>query len=189
MPYANNIRTAWAIQMQLTDTGTMYMTTAPRGFNYNGNWYTPSKILQTVGRVADVAKTNDSNLTLGFSGIDIQFKQALLDANNIGIGGRPCNIYRVFFTDSYAVESVKPRYFGVINSFSIEDNYETSLASTKPVTFSVIVNLKTQQQILKQRVAGRFTNQASMQTYYPEDTSFNLLPRLRDRVITMGKDL
>lgn len=183
----NNIRTAWMVMMQLTDTGIMYMTSAPFNITYNGHEYLASNLLQSVGRIGDVAKANDTSLALSFTGVDIIFKQALLEANNVGLGGRPCNIYRVLFNDDWSVASILPRYFGVINNVSITDNYSIQLGGTKPVTFNVIVNLKTQQEVLKHRVSGRFTSQSSMQQYYPSDTSFNGLASLRDRIITLGK--
>lgn len=190
VPVSDNIRTAWMISLQLTDISTMYMTSAPFDIPYNGNIYLRSPLLASVGRVADVAKTNDTVLALAFVGVDIQFKQALLAANDKGLGGRPAKVYRVFFDQDWAVQSVQPRYFGVINSISIEDNYETTPGgSQKPVTFNVGINLKTQQQVLKQRIAGRFTSQSSMQNSFPTDTSFNGLPGLRDRIITLGKDV
>lgn len=187
---ADNIRTAWMVSMQLTDISTMYMTSAPFQIVYDGNTYLPSGLLTSVGRVADVAKTNDTQLALAFTGVDIQFKEALLTANDKGLGGRPTKVYRVFFNDTWEVDRILPRYFGVINSISMEDNYETTPGgSQKPVTFNVGINLKTQQQVLKQRIAGRFTSQASMQNSFPTDTSFNGIAGLRDRVITLGKDL
>ncbi len=184
----NNIRTAWMVQMQLTDDATMYMTSAPFNIEYGGQTYLASNLLQSIGRVADVAKTNDTTLALNFVGIDIAFKQALLAANDVGLGGRPTNLYRVLFNDDWSVSQILPRYFGVINSVAINDNYDNNVGSTRPATFSVIVNLKTQQEVLKHRVVGRFTAQASMQTYYPSDTSFNGLPALRDRVIVLGRE-
>ena len=187
---ADNIRTAWMVSMQLSDISTMYMTTAPFQIQYNNNTYLPSSLLQSIGRIADVAKANDTQLSLAFTGVDIQFKEALLAANDKGLGGRPTNIYRVFFNESWEVDRILPRYFGVINSVAIDDNWETTPGgSQKPVTFNVGVNLKTQQQVLKQRIAGRFTSQASMQNSFPSDTSFNGIAGLRDRTITLGKDL
>lgn len=185
--YDNNIRTSWMVQLQLTDTGTMYMTSAPFNIDYEGNTYIASSLLQSIGRVADVAKANDTTLSLNFVGIDIVFKQALLEANDVGLGGRPCNLYRVLFNDDWSVQQILPRYFGVINSVAINDTYDSNIGSTKPATFSVIINLKTQQEVLKHRVAGRYTSQASMQNYFPSDTSFNGIAALRDRVITLGK--
>lgn len=187
---SDNIRTAWMVSLELTDISTMYMTSAPFQITYNGNDYLQSPLLTSVGRVADVAKTNDTQLALAFTGVDIQFKEALLIANDKGLGGRPAKLYRAFFTDTWDVDRILPRYFGVINSISIEDNYETTPGgSTKPVTFNVGINLKTQQQVLKQRISGRFTSQASMQNSYPSDTSFNGIAGLRDRVITLGKEI
>lgn len=187
---ADNIRTAWMVSLQLTDTATMYITTAPFDITYNGNAYVRSNLLQSVGRIADVAKTNDTVLSLAFSGVDVQFKEALLIANDKGLGGRPANVYRVFFNDTWEVDRILPRYFGVINAISIDDNYETMPGgSQKPVTFNVAISLKTQQQVLKQRVAGRFTSQSSMQNSFPNDTSFNGIAGLRDRIITLGKDV
>lgn len=185
--YDNNIRTSWMVQLQLTDTGTMYMTSAPFNIDYEGHTYIASSLLQSIGRVADVAKANDTTLSLNFVGIDIAFKQALLEANDVGLGGRPCNLYRVLFNDDWSVQQILPRYFGVINSVAINDTYDSNIGSTKPATFSVIINLKTQQEVLKHRVAGRYTSQASMQNYFPSDTSFNGIAALRDRVITLGK--
>lgn len=186
--YDNNIRTAWMVLLQLTDTGTMYMTSAPFNIEYEGNTYLASNLLQSIGRVADVAKANDTTLALNFVGIDIAFKQALLEANDVGLGGRPCNLYRVLFNEDWSVSQILPRYFGVINSVAINDNYDTNVGSTRPATFTVIINLKTQQEVLKHRVSARYTVQSSMQNYFPSDTSFNGIAALRDRIITLGKE-
>ena len=182
IPQPDQLRTAWLVNIQLADNYVLYFCSGPADVTYNGQTYTASPILAGVGRLADNIRSSDSTLDIAFVGVNIALKQTLLTANDVGLGGRPVNVYRVYYDNNWTVNSILPRYFGVINSVTFEDNWPTDASSTL-ATFNVLVSLKSQKEILKNRLPGRFTSQADMQKFFPSDTSFNGLPALRDRVI------
>lgn len=183
-----SIRTAWLVSVAVADNLTLYFTTAPFDISYLGNTYQSNGPLYSVGRLADNIKSSDTTLSIAFVGIDQTFKQSLLAYNDAGLGGRPVTVARAYFNLNWIQTSILPRYWGIINSISIEDDYPTTPGATDPVSFSVMINLKGQDQILENRIAGRYTNGPSQQVWFPTDTSMDIVPALRDRVITLGRE-
>lgn len=184
----DNIRTAWMVDVQVSNDTTLYFTTGPQDIIYNNNTYMANGPLRGVGRLSDNVRASDTTVGVTFLGIDIQFKQALLTANDVGLNGRPVNIYRVYFDDSWVVSGTPLlRYSGIIDSFTITDNYPTEIGSTDPISFNILISLRGIKDILINRVAGAFTNTASHQSLIdPTDICMDIVPSLYGVSSTLG---
>jgi len=117
---ATQIRTAWLLDWYMSDIDHWAVTTAPFNITANSLTYLASPLPTSVGRLADTAKASDTELSIAFSGIDLQFKQMALTSV---LTGRPFNVYRVYFNPDYSVQTIAQRYSGLITSVSFDEDY------------------------------------------------------------------
>ena len=178
------IKTAWLLDWYMSDSDHWAVTSAPFAITYNSLNYIASPLPTSVGRLADTAKASDTTLSVSFSGVDINFKYQALQAD---IVGRPFNCYRVYFNDDYSVNTISQRYAGLITSVTFDEDYPTDLTNRGETTFSVLFQLRSIKEILKNRVAGRFTTSADQQRFFPGDTSMDQIPAETGRQIILGK--
>lgn len=181
---APTIKTAWLLDWYMSDVDHWFVTTAPFNITYNGQVYQSSPLPTSVGRLQENVKVGDNTMSVVFGVVDSSFKQLALGTN---LTGRPFNVYRVYFNDDYSILQIVQRYAGLITVVEFEDNVPSQLADNSEATFSVMFQLKSLKEILKNRVAGRFTNSADMQRFFPTDTSMDYVPAEADREIILGR--
>jgi hypothetical protein len=75
-------------------------------------------------------------------------------------------------------------FYGYINSFSIGEQW---MEEVRMYVGLITVNAANIQMILQNRVAGRFTNNASWQFFNPTDTSMNRVSVISNLTLPFGK--
>lgn len=183
-----NIRTSWAVDVQISDSTTLYFTNGPQDVVFNNHTYVSTPILAGVGRIPSNIKASDTSYAITFVGIDVQFKQQLLTLADNGLNGRPVNCYRVFYDQNWVLlRAPLLRASGVIDTFNISDNYPETPGSNEAVSFNVTLSIRGLRDILQNRIAGVFTNDASHKALIdPTDNCMSIIPSLRDVSLILG---
>lgn len=165
-----------------TTTYTFSSTYKPE--TVEGTVFTPLGGLLGVGmQQRDMrATTFDTSITI--SGIGPENIYAVLATK---IKGSLITIWRGFYNDNYVLETVVPRFRGIVTSYTINEDLNVG---DKNDTFTVAINCSSFKSILENRVAGRFTSPKYWNQYEGaptiQDTSLINLPNLINAHLDFG---
>lgn len=169
----NVIRYADFVRLTTADT-TYLFSTAPAAITVPAVDANPFNGLGQLVQVGDVTRdikstANETSFTL--VGIDTAMLSLVLGA---GIKGSKIEAWHGFFDSSGALLTTGGtgglyQYFtGYINSFSISEQW---MEEVRMYVGAVSITASSIQIILRNRVAGRYTNDASWQFFTPNDNS------------------
>ena len=145
--------------------------------NGNSETYTGAGQLLSISPSRSELRNTASDVTITISGIpDARIKEIM----NSKIKGSRVEIYRVLYnagtwTVLGAVGNPVGRFFGIINNFSLEEDYDIT-NKTNSNTISLICS--SWHEVLNTKVTGRRTNPEDMKSFYSADTSFDRVPKL-----------
>jgi hypothetical protein len=178
------------VRLDIPDYGVLRLSTFHKaitiqesdGFDYS---YSPAGILMSVSESVSELRASSVETAVGLSGIPIAYAQGV---QAVRIKGSRIEIRRVFtdpITDNPLAIAGNPIFMfqGVVTNYGFSEQYnEFSLDS------SLVINLSCSSLVdmLNTKIAGRRTNQESMNLFYPSDSSFNRITNLIGRPFDFG---
>lgn len=171
----NNIRFADFVRI-ITPTATYRFSTAPIALtipSVDSQPFDGLGALVGFGKIQRDIKATANETTLSVVGIDTSYLGAVLASN---FKGSQVTMWKGFFNiDGSLITTggtggLYQYFYGFINAFSIGEQW---MEEVRMYAGTITLNCANIQMILQNRVAGRFTNDASWQFYYPNDTSMN----------------
>jgi len=185
----NNIRYADFVRI-VTGEGEYRFSTSPTALTITAVDPLP---FDGLGQLVDIGKiqrdikstANQTSITL--IGIDTSMLSLVLGTN---LKGSQITMWKGFFDTNGqllttgGMGGLYQYFYGYINSFSIGEQW---MEEVRMYVGLITVNAANIQMILQNRVAGRFTNNASWQFYNPTDTSMNRVATISNLYLPFGK--
>jgi len=153
----------------------------------DGNTYSYPAVgtLLGVTQIANELKSSQADVTISLSGIPSQYMADIV-ANPIKAA--PVEIRKVFFDTSgnYLNIAGNPilEFVGVVSNFSIDEKWTSY--STQTVTSTINLTCASTLAVLSKQEAGRRTNQADQNYWFPGDNAMNRVASLTDAVWDFG---
>ena len=144
----------------------------------DGVEYTPLGGLLAVGAQQKDLRVTEADTSISLSGIDGNNINLVL-ANKVK--GSQLEILRGFYSDTYVLGNVYPRFNGYITNYSITEDRQD-----QDDNFTVIVNASSFKSVLENRVAGRYTNKESWRSFSPNDASMDNVYSISGRTFDFG---
>ena len=185
----NNIRYADFVRITTT-SGTYRFSTAPASLTIPAVDSQPFDALGQLIKVGDAQrdiKSTANETTFTLVGIDTAMLGFVLGQD---IKGSQIEAWHGFFnTDGTLITTggtggLYQFFNGYINSFSINEQW---MEETRQFVGMITVNAASIQIILKNRIAGRYTNDNSWQFFSPNDTSMNRVAIIASTYFDFGK--
>lgn len=185
----NNIRYADFVRVT-TPSNTYLFTTAPAPITVPAVDPAPfagvGQLIQ-VGQAARDIKSTANETTFSLVGIDVAMLGWVLSNE---IKGSKIEAWHGFFNVNGALITsggtggLYKFFTGYVNSFAISEQW---MEEARMFVGTIAVNASSIQLILKNRVAGRYTNNNSWQFFTPGDTSMNRVPFITTINYQFGK--
>jgi hypothetical protein len=143
--------------------------------------------LVDIGKIQRDIKSTANQTSITLVGIDTAMLSLVLGTN---LKGSQITMWKGFFnTDGQLLTTgglggLYQYFYGYINSFSIGEEW---MEEVRMYVGLITVNAANIQMILQNRVAGRFTNNASWQFFNPTDTSMNRVATISTLFLPFGK--
>jgi len=163
----------------VANTNVYTFSSAYRAEVIDGVTYLPMGGLLAVGVQNRDLRVTSSDTTIALSGISGNNIPLVLGTK---IRGSEMEIIRGFYDDNYELANTYPRFTGIITNYAILNDREDI-----DDNFTVSVSASSYRTIFENRVAGRYTNQESWQTYSPGDNSMNNVYSIAGRTFDFGK--
>lgn len=152
------------------------------GFNYS---YAPAGVLMSVSEGISELRATSVETAIGLSGIPVEYAITVQAAR---LKGSRVEIRRVFtdpITDNPLTIAGNPVFMfqGVVTNYGFSEQYNEFSDES-----SLVINLSCASLVdmLNTKIAGRRTNQESMNQFYPSDSSFNRITNLIGRPFDFG---
>ncbi len=145
----------------------------------DGVTYLPMGGLLQVGVQNRDLRVTSSDTTIALSGVSGNNIPLVLGTK---IRGSEMEIIRGFYDDNYELANTYPRFTGIITNYAVLNDREDI-----DDNFTVSVSASSYRTVLENRVAGRYTNQESWQTFSPGDKSMNNVYSIAGRTFDFGK--
>jgi len=144
----------------------------------NNETYTPLSGLLSIGPLQNDIKVTSADTIIAVSGIAGNNIATVLNNN---VRGSFVELYRGFYNSNYQLANVYLRFTGIVTNYAIQED-RTNLDDN----FTVSLTASSFKVILDGRIAGRKTNQAAWQYFYPNDTSMNDVQSLAGVTFAFG---
>jgi hypothetical protein len=185
----NNIRYADFVRV-ITGTQTFLFSTAPTSLTIpevDSQPFDGLGVLVNIGKIQRDIKSTANQTTIDLVGIDTAFLGEVL---NQDLKGAQITMWKGFFnTDGSLITSggsggLYQYFYGYVNNFNISEQW---MEEVRMYVGTVSVSASNIQMILQNRIAGRFTNDASWQFTTPGDTSMNRVSVISTLYYAFGK--
>jgi hypothetical protein len=185
----NNIRYADFVRV-ITGTQTFLFSTAPTSLTIpevDSKPFDGLGVLVNIGKIQRDIKSTANQTTIDLVGIDTAFLGEVL---NQDLKGAQITMWKGFFnTDGSLITSggsggLYQYFYGYVNNFNISEQW---MEEVRMYVGTVSVSASNIQMILQNRIAGRFTNDASWQFITPGDTSMNRVSVISTLYYAFGK--
>jgi hypothetical protein len=143
--------------------------------------------LVDIGKIQRDIKSTANQTSITLVGIDTAMLSLVLGTN---LKGSQITMWKGFFDNdgqlltTGGLGGLYQYFYGYINSFSIGEEW---MEEVRMYVGLITVNAANIQMILQNRVAGRFTNNASWQYFNPTDTSMNRVSVISNLFLPFGK--
>lgn len=168
---ADNVRVFYAVEF-LLDAGPIRLWTGYGDRTIDGEVYTGSGDLMSIGDVATTADLSAPNIDLSLSGMPGEIISLALQES---YQRRTCNIY--FGTEDAGTHATFLAYSGTLNTMTIRDSGQTGV-----ITVSIDSKL-----LELQRASNRRYTSESQKSRYSTDTFFDYVAGIQDAEIVWGR--
>lgn len=144
----------------------------------NGTTYTPLGGLLAVGVQNRDLRVTSSDTSISLSGVSGNNIAVVLGTK---IKGSKLEILRGFYNNNYVLGNTYNRFTGIITSYNIAEERQGTEDN-----FTVTINASSYKTVLENRIAGRFTNMESWQTFNSTDSSMNNVYSIADQQFDFG---
>lgn len=152
------------------------------GYSYS---YAPAGILMSVSESTSELRASSVETNIGLSGIPVEYAVTVQAQR---LKGSRVEIRRVFLdavSDTPLTITGNPVFMfqGVVTNYGFSEQYNEFSEDS-----SLVINLVCSSLVdmLNTKIAGRRTNEESMKTFYPGDTSFNRITNIVGRPYDFG---
>ena len=145
--------------------------------------------LVDIGKIQRDIKSTANQTSITLVGIDTSLLGLVLGSD---LKGSQITMWKGFFNTqgelltTGGLGGLYQYFYGYINAFTIGEQW---MEEARMYVGLITVNAANIQMILQNRVAGRFTNNASWQFYNPTDTSMNRVASISSLFLPFGKQL
>jgi hypothetical protein len=158
----------------------LYLSDSDFAWSVGGRSYQNLGSLLSVGKSHSNLRATPHQLSIEMSGIDAQVFSA---AFNSDVQGSSVRVSR-FWTEPGSptvIGSLTQKFEGIVNNVSFKETWNPP-NSEFTIAFQCVSTL----QLLRNRIAGRRTNEDDMQKYFPTDTSFKRVARIKNSNFNFG---
>jgi len=131
----------------------------------NNETYTPLGGLLSIGPLQNDIRVTSADTIIAVSGIAGNNISTVLNNN---VRGSVIELYRGFYDNNYNLANTYLRFTGIITSYAVQEDRQNL-----DDVFTVSLTASSTKVVLDNRIAGRKTNQAAWQYWFPTDTSMN----------------
>lgn len=154
-------------------------------FTYEGVDYLPLGDLVSISSSRSELRTSSDTIDIIISGIG---NSRLEDLVKSEFRTSAVEIFRGFFSEDGTLETaITPnpvgRFKGFINSVSLNETWNTE---TRESSNTVTFECQSYIDILSQKTSGRQTNPRSMKAFFPNDVSFDRVPKIANARYNFG---
>lgn len=170
------------VVVRVSNHSTPFSITESDGQSYS---YPAVGTLLGVTQIANELKSSQADVTISLSGIPGQY---MSDIVSNPIKAAPVEIRKVFFDTSgnflNIVGNPVLEFVGVVSNFSIDEKWTNY--SSQTVTSTINLTCASTLAVLSKQEAGRRTNQADQNYWFPGDNAMNRVASLTDAVWDFG---
>lgn len=158
----------------------LYLSDESYARNIDGRLYTNLGTLLTITKTNSNLRASTQQLTITISGLDLP---AFTVAFNEDIQGSQVIVRRAWTPPGSPtiIGSLTQKFIGVINNVNFKETWNPPNSE-----FTISFDCTSKLQLLKNKIAGRRTNQDDMEKYFPTDTSFNRVARIKNSNFNFG---
>lgn len=186
-PYSS-VQQATFVKFQTSENGipiTVRMSTHDTPITIDGELYPSIGALLSVSQITSEMKPSQGDVSIVISGIGNNYLSTIL---NNPIKGSPVEIRRAFFTTAGQMLNIPGNpmleFSGVINNFAVDEGWSDFTSNT--VTSTISLTCSSTMAVLINRVAGRRTNQADQEYWFPGDLAMNRVPVISEAIFDFG---
>lgn len=174
-----SVKTAMFIDI-LIPTTPLYLSDENYSRTVGGVTYTNLGSLLTVGKSHSNLRATAQGLIITASGLDASVFSAAFNNNT---QGSVVTVKRGWFSPGSftLIDAPVLKFSGIVNNISFKETW-----SGVNSEFTIAFECSSKLQLLKNKIAGRRTNEDDMQKYYPTDTSFKRVARIRNSNFNFG---
>lgn len=174
----NSVSTALYINIEIPGAP-LRLSDSSLNTSINGIPYTNKDSLLTVTKTHSNLRATAHELIITATGLSSEVFTA---AMNPDTQGSTVEIYRVWSNSDYVLISPSfLKFTGIVNNVSFKEDWNAPNS-----TYTVAFHCASKLQLLKNRIAGRRTNEDDMKKYYPTDTSFKRVAKIRNSNFNFG---
>jgi len=170
------------VVVRVSNHSTPFNITENDGQSYS---YPAVGTLLGVTQIANELKSSQADVTISLSGIPAQY---MSDIVSNPIKAAPVEIRKVFFDTSGNFLNIAGNpileFVGVVSNFSIDEKWTNY--SSQTVTSTINLTCASTLAVLSKQEAGRRTNQADQNYWFPGDNAMNRVASLTDAVWDFG---
>ena len=152
----------------------LYLSDESYARSINGRIYQNLGSLLTVSKTQSNIRASSHNLTVTMSGIDVN---VFSTAFNSDVQGSQVIVRRAFTQPGspVVISGLVQKFIGIVNNVHFKETW-----SPPNSEFTIAFECSSNLQLLQNKIAGRRTNEDDMQKYYPTDTSFKRVARIKN---------
>jgi len=133
----------------------------------NGETYTPLGEFLSITQTTSELRPSTDTITIGFTGVPSGSIDEILYSK---LKGSSVRVYRKFYTISGTPLATQGYFFGKINNFSIQEEYNVEERTSQNI---ILLECASNFSVLQQKISGRKTNQESEKKFFPSDDGMN----------------
>lgn len=146
----------------------------------NGEAYTPLGEFVNITATTSELRPSTDTITIGFSGIPSTSIDEVLYSK---LKGSSVRVYRQFYTISDSLIATQGYFFGKINNFSIQEEWDSATNSSSQI---ILIECSNNINVLNQKISGRKTNPVSEKKYFPNDLAMDRVPTIKGTKFDFG---
>lgn len=154
-------------------------------FTYEGTTYLPLGNLVNISSSRSELRSSSDTISIVISGVPNTRLEEVIKSE---FRTSSVEIFRGFFKEDGTLETnITPnpvgRFKGFINSVSLNETWDSE---TRESSNTVSFDCQSYIDILAQKTAGRQTNPRSMKAFFPNDVSFDRVPKIANARYNFG---
>jgi hypothetical protein len=158
----------------------LYLSDESFARSINGRVYQNLGSLLTVSKTHSNIRASAHNLTVTMSGLDAA---VFSTAFNADVQGSQVIVRRAFTVPGSPVPitGLVQKFIGIVNNVHFKESWSPPTSE-----FTIAFECSSDLQLLKNKIKGRRTNDDDMKKYYPSDTSFKRVARIKNSNFNFG---
>lgn len=153
---------------------------ADTAVSINSETYTPLGKFLSITQTTSELRPSTDTITIGLTGVPSGSIDEILYSK---VKGSSVRIHRQFYTISDTLIGTQGYFFGKVNNFSIQEEYNVEERTSQNI---VLIECANNLSVLQQKISGRKTNQESEKKFFPSDDSMNRVAIIKGTKFDFG---